>query len=245
MAHPVINVAKNLDALAESAAAHVADLLRRAPTDRPFTIALSGGPEVKPFHRILAEEYGDEIPWSRVTIFWGDERFVPPDHEDSNYLMAKRTLLKHVPIPERNVFRMRTEADSPDQTAFEYQEILREKLGRERGFDLMIMGLGDDAHTASLFPDHEVLDSSKDWVAPVLAPEYAKPRERVTCTLPLINLSANILFLVSGEEKREAIGRVLGVDSEPSKSYPASLVKPDSPVVWFVDEAAYEGAFSG
>jgi 6-phosphogluconolactonase len=244
MAHPIINVADNLESLADSAAAHAAEFIRQAPSGRPFLLALSGGPEVKPFHRKLAEEFRDEIPWERVVIFWGDDRYVPPDHEDSNYLLARKTLLDHVPIPEHNIVRMRTEAETPEDTAREYEDLLREHLSNEHGFDLMIMGLGDDGHTASLFPEHEALKATDRWVLPVEAPEHEQPRTRITCTLPLINRSRHIIFLVSGEEKHEKLRLVLDPETKPQDQLPASLVKPPEPVHWFVDEAAYAGALS-
>lgn len=205
-----------------------------------FIVALSGGSTPRQLYALLAAaEYGARIPWPRVYLFWGDERCVPPDHPDSNYRMASENLLSKIPIPKENVHRMEGE-EEPQVAASKYEETIRDffqlsdfALPR---FDLIFLGLGDDGHTASLFPGSEALRETKRLV---LAPYVEKLKaHRLTLTLPVFNHAAHIFFLVTGKSKAAVLGDVL--QRRPgSRSLPAQHINPlDGRLVWFVEQAA-------
>ncbi len=241
MNEPVVHVFASRDALCSAAAAHAAELMRATPPGSRFSLALSGGSTPRPFHHQLATTHRDVIPWDRVHIFWGDERFVPPNHADSNMRMAEETLLRHIPIPEANIHRVHTDQATPARAAADLETELNGFFPEAGtiGFDLMIMGLGEDGHTASLFPGDPVLHEQRRWAAVVMSPPDAPARWRITLTLPLINQSKHIFFLVSGEEKREPLNQILRHPEKAAVAYPAARVKAREPVVWYVDSAAY------
>ncbi len=237
MPEPAVHVHPSLDSLSRAAAARATLLLRTAP-DGPITLALSGGSTPRPFHRELATTYREDIPWERLHVFWGDERFVPFDASGNNARMAFETLLNDVPIPPDQIHRIPTEDDDPEHAAARYEaELHRFFEGREARFDLMVMGVGDDGHTASLFPDHPALHETERWVRAVRAPTYITPPVRITMTLPLINQSRCVLFLVSGEKKKSPMEAILREGS--AAGYPAARVTATESVDWFLDEAAY------
>src|SRR3954471_13123973 len=152
MIQPEIKVFPDAHAIAEDAARRIAEAAEASIKLRDrFSLALSGGSTPKLLHQVLAEKYRDAIDWLKVEIFFGDERCVPPDHPESNYRMVAETLLSKVPIPGANVYRMRGEID-PNEAAKEYGLMLKEKFGEEGGLDLTLLGMGEDGHTASLFP---------------------------------------------------------------------------------------------
>jgi 6-phosphogluconolactonase len=197
---------------------------------RPGTVALSGGSTPKLLYQILAEQFRDRVPWSNMHFFWSDERHVPPDHPDSNYRMANQALLSHV---HSNVHRIRSENPNAADAASEYEQTLitvtEQTLPR---LDLVLLGLGTDGHTASIFPGSEVLHETKRLVA---APWVEKLQtHRITMTLPLINNAASVLFLVSGAEKAEIVKEVL----EDENKYPAQAVKPTRELIWMLDDDA-------
>jgi 6-phosphogluconolactonase len=201
-------------------------------------IALSGGSTPKPLYELLATApYAKRIDWARVHLFWGDERCVPPDHAESNYRMTRKALLDHVPIPAANVHRVRGE-DEPHQAAEAYERLLREFFGSEdrpaRSFDLVLLGMGPDGHTASIFPGTEATTESQRWA---MAVHVARPREmwRVTLTTVVLNAAADVTFLVAGTDKAVRLREVLQEGAE----VPAQLVKPTSGGLhWMVDAAA-------
>ena len=205
-----------------------------------FTVVLSGGSTPKGLYALLATpEFRDQIPWSQVYFFWGDERCVPPDDSASNYRMVYETLLSNVSVPKENVHRMKGEK-KPQDAAHEYDEILRrffqlsgDELPR---FDLIFLGLGEDGHTASLFPGSEVRAETKLLAAPVYVEKLKM--YRLTLTLPVLNHGASIFFLVAGEAKAPALRDVLR-EERTREPLPAQLVKPtNGRVVWWVDQAA-------
>jgi 6-phosphogluconolactonase len=205
-----------------------------------FTVALSGGSTPKALFQLLAESYATKLPWERMFSFWGDERHVPPDYPDSNYRMAKEALLSRVPIPEANVFRIPTEDQDASRAAANYEETLRKffklKPGEFPRFDLMLLGMGPDGHTASLFPHTAALREKTRLVAANWVEKFQA--HRLTLTLPVINSSACVLFLVTGSDKAAALREVLASDS-PADQFPAKLVQPvNGRLIWLVDRTA-------
>jgi 6-phosphogluconolactonase len=200
-----------------------------------FAVALAGGSTPKATYEVLARDYANELDWSRVHVFFGDERTVPPDHEDSNYRMAYETLLSHVPVG--SVHRMRGELP-PDEAAAAYEEELRAFFGQVDvpRFDLILCGLGEDGHTLSLFPETAALDVNDRWV--VANPVLKLGTTRLTLTIPVLNVSRAVTFVVAKESKAEALKEVLEGDADP-RAYPAKLVRPESrDLTWMVDRAA-------
>jgi len=201
-------------------------------------IALSGGSTPRPLYELLATApHAERIDWARMHLFWGDERCVPPDHPDSNYRMTRNALVDRVPIPAENVHRIRGE-DEPDQAAEGYERVLREFFGSEdrpaRSFDLVLLGMGPDGHTASIFPGTAAEAESRRWA---MAVHVEKPREmwRVTLTTVVLNAAADVTFLVAGTDKAARLREVL----QEGARVPAQLVKPESGALhWMVDAAA-------
>ena len=225
-----IEILDDLQMLSVQAAELIADHIRQ--TRGPYRLALSGGSTPRGCYRHLALLH--QVPWHQVEIYQGDERFVPPDHPDSNYRMIRETLLRH--IAPRAIFAMPTDG-TPEQAARAYEEMLRQQYGASALapgrflFDLQLMGIGEDGHTASLIPGQPVLDNRSDWVAPV---PYGRPETRLTLTYPALESSRLILFLVSGAAKREAMARVRAGDA----ALPAGRLRPQGEVIWLADRAA-------
>jgi len=222
--------------IAEAAARDFATRAEEAITERGrFAVALAGGSTPKATYEALARDYADKLDWGRVRLFFGDERTVPPDHEDSNYRMAQRTLLSRVPIG--GLHRMRGELP-PAEAAAAYEEELREFFGPDAfpSLDLILLGLGEDGHTASLFPETSALDVTDSWV--VANPVLKLETTRLTLTIPVINAAKAVTFLVAGEGKAEALKEILESDAEP-RAYPAKFIRPENgDLTWMVDRAA-------
>jgi 6-phosphogluconolactonase len=203
-----------------------------------FAIALSGGTTPRPMHRLLAKNpYRSEIPWHRTHIFWVDERMVPADHPDSNFGLARKDLLDHVPLPAANIYPMPTET-APDQGALQYQRQLKDffesPAGRYPVFDLISLGLGSDGHVASLFQGHPAAEAGADWVISVKGGNPVL--DRLTLTFPVLNSAAHLFFLVSGKGKAAIIKTLF---KEPSAGLPAQNVRPFSRnLTWLLDRAA-------
>ena len=221
--------------LSEAAARmFVEEARRRIDESGRFAVALAGGSTPKMTYEILAREYGgpEDLDWSKVHAFFGDERTVPPDHEDSNYRMAREALLSHVPVG--SVHRMRGEME-PREAAALYEEELEEFFGGPPVLDLVLLGIGEDGHTASLFPDTPALDARDRWA--VENPVEKLNTTRLTLTVPAVDAARKVAFLVAGEGKAEALEEILEGDANPHK-YPAKLVRPEAEVAWMVDRAA-------
>lgn len=224
----------------ESLAARVAEWIierHNAATGR-FSLNLSGGSTPKRLYSLLGTEiYRRRIDWQRVHIFFGDERFVPRDHQDSNYRMVREELISRVPIPSENVHPVQTDLGSPGDAAAAYEGTLKTFYGKETVdmarpiFSVTLLGLGDDGHTASLFPRTAALDERTKWVTSVVG---AKPEPRITMTYPVLEASSSLAFLVSGRAKREMLGRLLKTDM----ALPASRVQPSGEFVVFCDDEA-------
>lgn len=205
------------------------------------SIALSGGSTPRATYDEIARRAGrDGSLWAGAQVFWGDERCVPPHDARSNERMARESLLAHVPIPARHVFPMRCLGDA-EAAARRYEDLIREHLGARPRFDLVLLGLGDDGHTASLFPGSALLEEPERWVG--VTRRSSESFTRITLTLAAINLAARVIFLVSGAGKADALQRALAGDPRA----PASLVRPaGGDLYWLVDaEAARRPAASG
>ena len=237
-----ILVCQTPDDLFEAAAQFVVQSLTLQPDrGKIYSVALSGGSTPQRlFARLAAASYRSQIDWSSVLIFWGDERAVPPDHSESNFRMAKENLLDCVPIPPDQIFRM--EGERPAQeAAVRYEEVLLRAFPHknEEGvprFDLILLGMGPDGHTASLFPETSVLEEREQWVA---APWVEKfHTHRITLTPPVFNAAKRVLFVVGGSDKEKAAEAVLEGPFQP-KQYPAQIVNPvHGDVVWLLDREA-------
>ena len=245
MKTPTIQVARDKEALAHVVAEHVVMVATDSVSARGlFTIALAGGSTPEPVYRKLArEEFSSRIDWKRAQIFWGDERCVPPDDSESNYRMARAALLDHVLLPAENIHRICGEIE-PDHAASEYARELENIFGGDTtrggsppdGFDLVLLGMGDDGHTASLFPLQPAVTEQKRWVM-AQRPDGAT-LWRITLTPVVINAAKNIAFIVSGEDKAPRVKEVLHGTRQPSK-LPAQAIMPTSgEIVWFLDKAA-------
>jgi 6-phosphogluconolactonase len=230
-----VHVYESPEELAEAAAREFAARAEEAIEERGrFAAVLAGGSTPKATYQILARDYADGIDWSKVHVFFGDERTVPPDHEDSNYRMAREALLDHVPFG--SVHRMRGELP-PDEAAEAYEAELRDFFGPEElpRFDLILLGIGGDGHTASLFPETSALEIHDRWV--VANPVLKLETTRITLTVPVINAARAVYFLVAGDDKAGALKQILEADPDP-REYPASLIQPQGGPEWMLDQSA-------
>jgi 6-phosphogluconolactonase len=225
---------------AETLARHVAQWLcaQALASDRPFAICCSGGSTPKRLYELLAAPaIAARFPWERVHWFWGDERFVPHDHPDSNYRMVRDALFARVAVPSRNIHPVPTTNLTPEQAAAEYEETLKSFYGAEaldparRLFDVTLLGLGEDGHTASLFPGHPALAEERRWVVAVIG---AKSEARITLTYPALDGSRDVAFLVTGASKRDVLARARAGD----RTLPAGRIRPVGKLHWFTDRAA-------
>ena len=239
--HLSLHIHKDPAAMAERAAHIFAAACEEAIAERGnFTVALSGGVSPIPLFELLrARDWADRIPWDKTTVFWADERCVAPDHDASNYGMARRELLGHVPAT--HFFRIRGDRP-PEEAALRYEKQLREEFGLADKelprFDLVILGMGKDGHTASLFPEAPELSEKKRLAVDVYMPS-GQP-DRITLTLPVLNNARRCMFLVNGADKHAALGKVLNLLQPPS--LPAQMVRPlGGELVWIVDEASATG----
>ena len=222
-----------------------AEELVRAATDAVaergrFTIALSGGSTPKNLYTLIAANANTSLPWDRMFFFWGDERHVSPDDAESNYRMAKETLLSKVAISPANIFRIPAENPDAAAAAAEYERIVQKFFSLAPGefprLDLILLGMGPDGHAASLFPETAALREKSrlvvaNWVEKLKA-------SRITFTLPVLNSARCVSFLVSGSDKAAALREVLEGNA-PAEKYPSKLVRPtDGKLIWFVDRAA-------
>ena len=224
------------DEVAEAAARDFAARAEEAINERGrFAVALAGGSTPKATYGALARDYAEELDWSRVHIFFGDERIVHPEHEDSNYRMVRGTLLSRIRV--ESIRRMRCEL-SPEEAAADYEHQLREFFGPDESpsFDLILLGLGEDGHTASLFPQTPALDVTDRWV--VANPVLKLETTRLTLTIPVINAAKAVTFLVAGEGKAAALREILEGDADP-RAYPAKFIRPEGgDLTWMMDKAA-------
>lgn len=234
----MISVYPDYEALSQAAAnLFLEQAMRASEAGTYFSVALSGGSTPRRTYELLAEPpIRDQVPWSLVQVFWGDERCVPLDDPRSNANMAFQTLINKVPIPSEQVHPISCASD-PDRSAGEYETLLRGYFTDEPPrFDLIFLGLGENGHTASLFPGTQVLKEVKRWVTGVYVAE--QDLYRVTLTIPVINHAATIVFLVAGSEKSQVLHHVREGAFEPER-LPAQLIKPqDGELLWMADQEA-------
>lgn len=237
-ATPKLTIVPDAAALAQEAATRLLARLSE-PRDR-FAVALTGGSSPEGLYRLLASEpCRSRIPWERVHWFWGDDRFVPQNDARSNAGQARRLFLDHVPAPTANEHAMPTQAANPEEAARRYEAELREFYGTEELdparplFDVVLMGVGNDGHTASLFPGHRQLDETTHWVVGVPDAGQEPFVPRVSLTFPALASTRDMLFLVTGRGKREVMGRLLaGAD------LPAARAHSDGALAWLIDRDA-------
>jgi 6-phosphogluconolactonase len=202
-----------------------------------FTVALSGGSTPRSLYSLLAKDYA-EFSWDKTFLFFGDERHVPPDHPDSNYRMVNEALLAKVPVPAGNVHRVAAENPDAGAAALAYETTLRELFKLAPGefphFDLILLGLGPDGHTASLFPDSEGLKEQSRLVIANWVEKFKT--HRITFTFPVLNHATDVAFLASGADKSDMVHQILEGYSTPP--YPAQQVQPEGRLVWMLDEPA-------
>jgi 6-phosphogluconolactonase len=237
-----LRVYDDLETLTRAAADDIAALLLvEANPHRSFNLALSGGGTPRGLYALLAQPpYAQSLPWSRLHFFWGDERCVSAEHPESNYGQANEALLRHVPAPVENIHRVRVEL-SPAEAAADYARQLSQYADpglRWPRFDLVLLGLGEDGHTASLFPGMITQREKRSPVLSVQASYLGRPADRVTLTPLVLNDARHIIFLVAGESKAQAVRAVLKGHADPEQ-IPASRIRPISGVVtWMLDRAA-------
>ena len=207
-------------------------------SDRAFAVCLSGGSTPRRLYECLAApDIASRFPWSRTHWFWGDERFVPHDHPDSNYRMARDSLLSRVPVPDDNIHAVPTEGLSPEQAASAYETTLKRFYGADTLvpdrplFDVTLLGIGEDGHTASLFPGQPALQETRRWAVAVIG---VKAEARITLTYPVLDSSRELAFLVTGKEKQGVVARAQAGD----RTLPAAVVHPVGLLHWFTDRAA-------
>ena len=234
----IIKTYPDAETLTREAAIHFIECANEAITERNyFAVALAGGSTPKALYKTLATvELVPRVDWEKVHVFWGDERCVAPNHEDSNYRMAFDVMLRHLPIPVKQIYRMEGELE-PKEAAKAYEDRLKGFFSKNTPrFDLVLLGLGEDTHTASLFPGTKALSEMKKWVTA----NYVRKLSawRLTLTAWTINQAANVTFLVSGGSKAEALQRVLAGRFTPEE-VPAQMIRPErGQLRWLMDRAA-------
>lgn len=234
-----VEVWRNLTELSERASELLIGVAREATNEHgAFTLALSGGSTPRALYELLATDAkSTRVPWEQTHIFWTDERCVPPTDAQSNYRMANEAMLEKLDLPSKQIHRMRGE-DEPQKAAERYTVELEEHFGKgDPRFSLVLLGMGDDGHTASLFPNSPALSDNSHTVAANYVTKFAS--HRLTLTFRALNAAATIVFLVSGKEKARAFSAVLGSEGSKDSFLPAQLVKPTTgELIWLVDEPA-------
>jgi 6-phosphogluconolactonase len=235
---PIVRVFETTVAMNASAAQRLIDLAAKSVAARGrFVLSLSGGNTPRDLYALLAtESYRPRVPWKSTFVFWGDERCVPADDERNNAHAAATLLLKKIDLPSSHIYPIPVGLP-PADAAKKYEKTLRVFFGKDAPrFDLLLLGLGENGHTASLFPGTRVLNEKIRWVKEVLVKDQ-RP-DRVTLTMPLINQARHIFFLVTGEEKSDILAKVLAAPFRPDR-YPAQGIRPEhGEVAWYVDDKA-------
>lgn len=243
-AAPAIHVLPDPDAMSRAAAERIVNLAGNAIGGAgTFHVALAGGSTPRRLYELLATpRFAQQLPWADIHIYFGDERAVPPDHADSNFHMVRESLLSKVPLPEANCHPMHADPTRLERDAGDYSALLSRSLPRNAAgipcFDLILLGLGRDGHTASLFPSTPILEERERWVAPVQAP--AGDSWRLSLTYPVLNAARQLLFLVAGTDKAAVVQQVLR-RAGPDTHLPAQCLAPAGDVEWYLDAAAAAG----
>jgi len=242
-----IEIFPDVSAIAHKAAALYVTAAQQAVRERGvFRVAMAGGSTPKALHALLvAEPFRSQLPFDKMEIFFGDERHVPPDHSDSNYRMVNETFISKTPIKPGQVFRIKSELQDTEKAALEYEQVLKTqfalKSGRLPRFDLMLLGMGNEGHSLSLFPGTTALRDNgrlvvRTWVGKLYT-------ERITCTAPVANNSAAIIFMIAGADKALALKAVLEGPYEPEQ-LPSQLIKPSNGQLHFLVDSAAGGILS-
>jgi 6-phosphogluconolactonase len=238
----MIRILKNLDQVSTASAETIIQVAIDAIEKRSiFRIALSGGSTPKTLFTKLASDpdFKKQMPWKSTHFFWSDERTVPPDHPESNFRMAREAMFKHVDVPQSQIHRIHAEMEDPNAAAQEYENEIRQHFNVNAPqfpkFDLILLGMGPDGHTASLFPATEALQEKKRLVVSNWVSKFNT--YRITFTVPLINAACTVMFLVGGEDKAATLKAVLEGPDDPHV-FPSQFIKPDGDLIWFVDQAA-------
>lgn len=238
-----IQIVADAEALSKAAAEILVEHIRKTLKTRDvYNIALSGGSTPRRLYALLAGEavIRDQISWHRVHFFWGDERHVPPDHPDSNYRMADAALLSKAPIPAANIHRIRSEDPDAGKAAADYEQEIRQFFKIDAGqmpcFDCVLLGMGADGHTASLFPGTAALEETRCLVVANWVEKFQS--YRITMTVPVFNQAERILFLISGKEKANTLKSVM-TNRQESSSYPIQRIRPEQGQrIWLIDLSA-------
>lgn len=232
------SVWENREALSRGVAEQIEKIAIAATSDRGrFDLVLAGGRTPRRLYEVLSTEYRDRIDWSRTHLFWGDERYVPPDSPLSNYRMAQEALIVPLGIPQANIHPMPTYFAEAAEAAQAYEKMLRSHFGAGGPqFDLVLLGIGPEGHTLSLFPGSPALEEKEQLVVSVRS--AAKPPLRLTLTLPAIETARDVFFLVTGEDKREIVRKLLNASPEELANYPAGRVRSQGRVILFLDRPA-------
>lgn len=240
---PDIRIYSDSQAVAEAAAEFILEMGREAVRAKGrFFLALSGGTTPETLYRVLASPaFTHRFDWTRATFFFSDERCVPPHDSRSNYALADKALFAPLHIPPSQIYRMAGESGEPQAAASEYEQQLRLATNTvpsvPPSLDLILLGLGEDGHTASLFPGSPTLRDHRRAIAATQSPK--DPPHRLTMTLAAINKASVVLFLITGSGKAEVVRAILDPKTEAEQQFPASLVKPEKGrVIWFLDQAA-------
>jgi 6-phosphogluconolactonase len=231
-----IRVFDTFEEVSRAAALNLIECIRHTLAQKNlFSLVLSGGQTPRRLYELLATEFREMAPWPRVRFYMGDERFVQPDDPRSNFKAIKEVMLSRLPVDEKNIFAMPTGLHTAEQAAISYENILRSHYeGPWPIFDLVLLGMGADCHTASLFPNSPALNESGKWVSVGQAPE--DPRTRLTLTLSAINHAETIFFLITGKDKAKGFKSALG---KSTPECPASMVRSaHGRLSWWVDESA-------
>jgi 6-phosphogluconolactonase len=233
-------VADNASLFQAAAEEFVSQATRAVAAHNRFTVALSGGSTPRGLFSLLATKYRDPLPWDKMFFFWSDERHVPPDNPESNYRMAYEAMLSKVPVPSKNVFRVPAENPDANRAAETYEQTVREFFGLPAGtfppFDLILLGMGPDGHTASLFPDSSAVREKQRLIVANWVEKFKT--DRITFTAPLINRAEVVMFLIAGADKASALREVLE-GTEPPHLYPSKLIHPvNGRLIWLLDKAA-------
>jgi 6-phosphogluconolactonase len=234
--NPRVQIFPDVETLARVAAEEITMALESALRQRgSATFVLTGGKTPKPLYEILARSpYRERLSWERTEFFWGDERCVPPDHPESNYGMARQTLLSRIPVPENRIHRILGEMEDAEKAALRYEAEIRRAGGGAQtpSFDLVLLGMGEDGHTASLFPGTVWNDDR--LVVAVSVPRLASTR--ISMTPRILNAARQVIFLTAGAAKSPALAKVL---EDPANDYPAKKIRPTAgSLTWMVDEPA-------
>jgi 6-phosphogluconolactonase len=236
---PLIKVFPTPLSLAESLAIDIVNKITEADiSDHPFTLAISGGSTPRTLFSVLGERYTSSVPWKKVHLFWIDERCVPPEDPESNFRMANETLFTKIEVPVQNIHRIKGEADPVKEAERYSKEMVDFTLKRNRlpVLDIILLGIGEDGHTASIFPGNEHLFLTDKICAAAVHPSTGQ--KRITITGTVINNAVSVFFLVTGKNKAAIVNNILREHND-RKQFPASFVKPtDGRLYWFLDEAA-------